>query len=189
MSPKLLPRRFTLLAFTTWTVVLTTFNRNPWHFLGDLLLTFLTHASIAFRNINNMPDTSFCQHTVPIGRAHKWQPLFKAYLTGKPIKPFAASEIHGEDAARAVGALLRADPIRVSGGIFNAADFIVDRRDVLGPLKIATGCVYDLPKAADRSAVSIMNCDKMKRLEWRTGGAVKLSMTLSRMIKPYSDVA
>ena len=123
------------------------------------------------------------------GRTHKWQPLFKAYLTGKPIKPFAASEIHGEDAARAVSALLRADSIRVSGGIFNAADFIVDRRDILGPLKSATGCVHDLPEAANRNAVSIMNCDKMKRLEWRTGGTVKLSMTLGRMIQPYSDVA
>ena len=115
--------------------------------------------------------------------------MFKAYLTGKPIKPFAASEIHGEDAARAVSALLHAEPIRVAGGIFNAADFIVDRRDILSPLKAATGCVHDLPEAADRSALSVMNCDKMKRLEWRTGGVVKLSMTLDRMIKPYSDVA
>jgi len=123
------------------------------------------------------------------GRAHKWQALFKAYLTGQTIQPHAASEIHAEDAARAVAALLKADALRVSGGIFNVSDLVVDRRDILGPLKTASGCIYDLPAAADRTAMNVMNCDKMKRLEWRTGGMVKLSMSLERMIKPYVDAA
>jgi len=123
------------------------------------------------------------------GRGHKWDPLFKAYLAGKPIKSFAGSQIHGEDAARAVAALVNAENIRMSGGVFNAADMVIDRQDVLSPLRSATSSVHALPELANKTDIVSMNCDKMKRFEWRTGGLVKLGMTLDRMIKPYVKVA
>ncbi len=120
------------------------------------------------------------------GRRHKWEGMFKGYLLGKNIEPRARCEIHGEDAARAVSALLTADHIRVAGGIFNAMDLVVDRVDILTPLQKLTGCRHPLPGRFE-GEVNTMNCDKLKRLEWRTGGVVKLGMTLERMIASYNS--
>jgi len=119
----------------------------------------------------------------------KWDRLFRAYLMGKAIAPGASCEVHGEDVARAVKLILDAEHIRVSGGIFNAMDMVIDRLDILEPLQRTTGCPHDLPERADRDQISTMNCDKLKRLEWRTGGIVKLGMTLERMIEPYAKAA
>ncbi len=117
------------------------------------------------------------------GRRNKWDGLFKGYLTGRPIAPKAGCEIHGEDVARAVRQIVNAEHIRVAGGIFNAMDAVIDRRDILEPLRKATSCPHDLPERSDRDVVSTMNCDKLKRLEWRTGGLVKLSTTLDHMLR------
>ncbi len=119
----------------------------------------------------------------------KWDSLFQAYLSGKPIDPGASCEVHGEDVARAVLLIIEAESIRVSGGVFNAMDMIVDRQDILTPLQKATGCQNELPKRANADHIGTMNCDKLKRLEWRTGGIVKLGMTLDRIIKPYIQAA
>lgn len=118
----------------------------------------------------------------------KWDNLFKGYLLGKPIEPKASCEIHGEDVVRAVKALISAEHIRVAGGVFNAMDMVVDRADILASLQKATGCRHPLPARFD-GEISTMNCDKLKRMDWRTGGLVKLNMTLERMIKPYVKAA
>lgn len=116
------------------------------------------------------------------GRRHKWQGMFKGYLMGKLIEPRATCEIHGEDAARAVKNLVETDHVRVAGGVFNAMDLVVDRADILAPLQKLTGCSHPLPTPFE-GELSTMNCDKLKRLEWRTGGIVKLQMTLERMMQ------
>ncbi len=150
------------------------------------------------KSLMAMTDEGFAVSTLRLARVygppglrkgHKWDPLFRAYMSGKLIKPFAASQIHGEDAARAVTELVRAPSERVSGGIFNAADLIIDRTDILAPLQSALARKIPLPAQAAREGITSMNCDKMKRFEWRTGGKVKLSMTLERMIKPYVQAA
>lgn len=123
------------------------------------------------------------------GRSHKWDGMFRGYLMGKNIEPRASCEIHGEDVGRAVGLILAADHLRVSGGIFNAMDMVVDRQDILAPLQKASGCLHPLPERADRDLISTMNCDKLKRMEWRTGGLVKLTVSLERLIKPYLKAA
>jgi len=122
------------------------------------------------------------------GGHHKWTGLFKSYLNGHPIEPKAGCEIHGEDVGRAVTEILNAEHIRVAGGIFNAMDVIVDRVDILTSLQIATGCPHPLP-ARFAGEVSTMNCDKLKRMEWRTGGLVKLNMTLERLVALYVNAA
>lgn len=124
------------------------------------------------------------------GRPHVWQALFKQYLTGQKLAPAVASYIHGEDVARAVSLMLSCEPVRMSGGIFNLTDMVVDQRDVLGPLKSASGCIYNLPDMGRFDQLANMNCDKMKSVfEWRTGGVVKLGMTLERLIGPYRGAA
>jgi len=122
------------------------------------------------------------------GKHHKWQPLFKTYLSGHAIAPYAACEIHGEDVARAVGSVMSAEHIRVAGGVFNAMDMVVDRVDILSALQKASGCKHPLPDRF-KADVSTMNCDKLKRLEIRTGGLVKLQMTLDRLMAPYLNAA
>jgi len=112
------------------------------------------------------------------GRPHKWESLFKGYLMGRPIGPKASCEIHGEDVGRAVTNILNAEHIRVAGGTFNA----------LARLQKATDCPHPLPARLD-GEVSTMNCDKLKRMDWRTGGIVKLNMTLERLIAPYVRAA
>ena len=115
------------------------------------------------------------------GRRHKWDGMFRGYLAGLPIEPKATCEIHGEDVARAVSSILDAEHIRVAGGTFNAMDIVVDRADILAELKKVTGCSHQIPARFD-GEVSTMNCDKLKRLKWRTGGVVKLQMTLQRLL-------
>ncbi len=122
------------------------------------------------------------------GGRQKWDGMFKGYLMGRPIEPKATCEIHGEDVGRAVMEIIKADHLRVAGGVFNAMDLVVDRADILAPLKKATGCPHPLPARFD-GEVSTMNCDKLKRMDWRTGGVVKLGMTLERLIKPYGRAA
>ncbi|NNE57195.1 MAG: NAD(P)-dependent oxidoreductase [Hellea sp.] len=116
------------------------------------------------------------------GKTHPWSKLFKAYMSGQAIRPFASCQVHGEDVGRAVEIMLSTQPIRMAGGIFNVMDMVVDRRDVLALLQKAIGCDHKLPNKFDRD-VSTMNCDKMKGLDWRTGGSVKLSMSLERMFR------
>jgi len=122
------------------------------------------------------------------GRMNNWDALFRAYLKGSPIKPSARCFIHGEDVGRAVLKLISADHIRVAGGIFNAMDFVVDRADILAPLQKISVSPHPLPERF-QGDVSTMNCDKLKRMEWRTGGMVKLGMTLERMVKSYAKAA
>ncbi len=122
------------------------------------------------------------------GQRQKWDGMFKGYLMGRPIEPKASCEIHGEDVGRAVLELIKAEHVRIAGGIFNAMDLVVDRADILAPLQKATGCQHPLPERFEGD-VSTMNCDKLKRMEWRTGGLVKLNITLERMIAPYVRAA
>ena len=122
------------------------------------------------------------------GRHHKWAGMFKGYLNGRPIEPKASCEVHGEDVGRAVTSILSADYIRVAGGTFNAMDMVVDRADILAPLQKATGCPHPLPARFD-GEISTMNCDRLKRMNWRTGGLVKLNMTLDRLVAPYVNAA
>ncbi len=68
------------------------------------------------------------------GRTDKWHSLIGDYLAGRPIPPHAATEVHGEDVARAVS-LLSAD--RAVAGIFNVSDILVDRHDLLAIVRDA----------------------------------------------------
>ena len=119
------------------------------------------------------------------GKSHKWEPLFKAFLSGQPVPPRIATEVHGEDVARAVTQVLKAGPDHVLGRILNVSDMAIDRRDILGPIKAKTQSPHELPEAGDRSLLNPMNCDRLKRLEWRAGGFAKLSLSLDKMISSF----
>ncbi len=119
------------------------------------------------------------------GRSHKWENLFSDYLDGQTIAPRIATEVHGADVARAVSQVLKAPADHVMGRVINVSDMTVDNRDILGPLKSRTNCQHILPEAGDRTQLNPMNCDRLKRLEWRAGGFAKLSLTLDKLITEF----
>ncbi|WP_435168476.1 NAD-dependent epimerase/dehydratase family protein [Falsirhodobacter sp. 1013] len=112
------------------------------------------------------------------GADHKWQGLFTDFLAGRPIAPRVATEVHGADLAAAVmTVLLRGQ------GAFNVSDLVLDRRDLLAEVAIQTGCVHPLPDRADRDAVSVMDCGKLRALGWMPGGWGRLIASLPAMIQ------
>ena len=119
------------------------------------------------------------------GHLHKWEPLFETYLAGLPVTSRIATEVHGEDVARAVAQVLKGPADHVMGRVINVSDMAIDHRDILGPLQSRSGSDHALPVGGDRSQLNAMNCDRLKRLEWRAGGPAKLSLTLDKMISQF----
>lgn len=104
------------------------------------------------------------------GRPHKWQDLFADYLRGAPVAPRLATEIHGDDVAGAVLALLA-----VPGtGAFNASDLVLDRHDLLGRVQVLTGCPHAPPPRADGPRPGVMATCRLRLTGWRPGGWPRL---------------
>lgn len=111
------------------------------------------------------------------GPQHKWRALFADYLSGRPIAPRVATELHGADLAAAVLLLAGQE------GVFNASDLTLDRRDLLAEVARLTGCPHPLPPRPDASAVSVMSCENLAALGWRPGGWDRLRADLPEMLR------
>ena len=111
------------------------------------------------------------------GRPHKWTDLFDSFRRGEPIAPRAGTELHGTDLASAVRLLLATG----SGGVHNASDFVLDRRDLLAEVARITGWPGTLP-ARSPDPVSAMATHRLRALGWRPGGMAALSAALPSMI-------
>ncbi|MDB6453187.1 NAD-dependent epimerase/dehydratase family protein [Falsirhodobacter sp. 20TX0035] len=112
------------------------------------------------------------------GPDHKWQGMFSDFLAGRPVAPRVATEVHGADLASAVMAVL----LRGQGA-FNVSDLLLDRRDLLAEVAIQTGCVHPLPERADRHAVNVMDCERIRALGWAPGGWGRLIASLPALIQ------
>lgn len=108
------------------------------------------------------------------GRRHKWADLFDDWQAEREIEPRAGTEVHGEDVAAAVSLVLSA-PDGIAGEVFNVSDIVVDRRELLGMAADITGVGKSLPAAAERAALNVMSCGKLRALGWRPGGHAKLA--------------
>ncbi len=108
----------------------------------------------------------------PAGAAtHKWSELFADYLAGHPVTPRVATEIHGDDLATAVLALLAApDP----AGPWNASDILLDRSDLLAAVAARTGCTRPPPPRAPSPPPGVMATERLHGLGWRPGGLDRL---------------
>lgn len=116
-----------------------------------------------------------------LGRAHKWAELFSDYLNGRPIAPHVATEVHGDDVAAAVElALSTATP--PEDGLLNVSDLVLDRRDLLAIVQVATGCPHPLPEPADDSTLNIMAIDRLPALGWQPGGRALLERTVRALL-------
>ncbi|MFO1106358.1 MAG: NAD(P)-dependent oxidoreductase [Amaricoccus sp.] len=114
----------------------------------------------------------------PGARGHKWQDLFATYLSGAPVAPRVATEVHGRDLAAAVRLALQRPSVT---GPLNVSDLVLDRRDLLAQVRELTGCPYPLPPAADRFRLAVMATDRLRALGWQPGGLARLSADLPTM--------
>jgi UDP-glucose 4-epimerase len=111
----------------------------------------------------------------PGDAAHKWTQVFADFRAGRTIAPRAATEIHGDDLAAAVLALLEApDPV----GPFNASDLLIDRSDLLAAVAKRTGCPHPPPHRAPGPPPGVMATDRLQGLGWRPGGRARLDAFL-----------
>lgn len=117
------------------------------------------------------------------GRAHKWAGLFADYLAGRPIAPRAGTEVHGADLAAAVLCLAQAPPGALKGDAYNVSDLVIDRRDILGPVKTASGVAHPLPAAGDTAALNVMDTSALRGLGWQPGGRALFDRTLAELIR------
>ena len=133
--------------------------------------------------LSGMGTAGFCGTSLrvtgvygPAGRGceHKWESLFRDYLTGRPIEPCVATEVHGDDVAAAVRLVLEAPAAKVCGEVFNVSDIVVDRRDILAIVREETGSTNPLPPVADGSSLNVMAMEKIRALGWQPGGAALL---------------
>ena len=111
------------------------------------------------------------------GRPHKWAGLLDRFRRRVPIAPRAGTELHGADLAGAVRLLLDTAP----GGVFNASDIVLDRRDLLTQVVSITGWQGILP-ARSPDPVSAMATDRLRDLGWTPGGMARLRAALPSMI-------
>ncbi len=116
------------------------------------------------------------------GRTHKWAGLFDDYLTGRPVAPRVATEVHGDDVAAAVLLALEADAMTVAGRVFNVSDLVVDRHDLLALVRDAAGSAHPLPARADASALNVMATERLRALGWQSGGQALLERTVRAMV-------
>lgn len=117
--------------------------------------------------------------------AHKWLALFEDYISGAPISPRAATEVHGGDVAAAVVWALQAPAPRYA--LYNVSDVVLDRRQVLAPLKARAGSPQPLPVAGDAADLNIMNCDRLRAEGWTPGGAALFHQEIEMLVASYMN--
>ncbi|OCW59304.1 NAD-dependent epimerase/dehydratase family protein [Hoeflea olei] len=117
------------------------------------------------------------------GQPHKWQQLFSDYLSGRPIKPRAGTEVHGGDVACAVRMMLDLDPDAVTGMAFNVSDLLLDRHDLLAVLREISGCRHPLPAPVADTASWQMDTRRLRALGWSPGGRPLLAKAVRAMYR------
>jgi len=120
------------------------------------------------------------------GKSHKWESLFELFSNGLKVKPRAATEVHGEDVARAAILALTTPTERMAGHhVFNVSDYIIDHRDILAPLQAKLKLTHPLPMAGERGQINAMNCDRLKHLGWRCAGPTKFGFTIEALVEAW----
>lgn len=113
------------------------------------------------------------------GHPGKWHGLFADYLSGRPIPPRIATEVHGDDLATAILLILgHPNP----PGQANCSDLILDRHDLLAQVQALTGSLHLLPARADPAPLRVQCCDRLRAMGWQPGGVEKLRATLPGLL-------
>lgn len=120
------------------------------------------------------------------GGAHKWDGLIRDYLAGRPVEPRLGTEVHGRDVAAAVRILLEVPRDVMADGIFNVSDLLLDRNDILLPVRRHFGCPHPLPERAEATAYNAMETSKLRQLGWRPGGRNLFDRTMTEILAGQS---
>lgn len=116
------------------------------------------------------------------GDAHKWDGLIRDYLAGRAVAPRVGTEVHGRDVAAAVRIALDAPRGKLADGIFNVSDLLLDRHDILLPVRRHLSCPHRLPERADADAYNAMETSKLRQLGWRPGGRALFDRTMAEIL-------
>ncbi len=114
------------------------------------------------------------------GQRHKWADLFEKFLSGGPVTPRVATEVHGADLASAAILLLRSEREAIRGP-WNVSDLLLDRHDLLTEVAALTGGPMPPPRA-DAAKVSAMDCSRLQSLGWQPGGCERLRETIPALL-------
>lgn len=114
------------------------------------------------------------------GQRHKWADLFESFARGGRITPARATEVHGDDVARAALLLIG------EGGPFNCSDLILDRHDLLRLWSEASGVTGPLPERSTDSP-NEMSCARLRARGWAPGGLPLLRAALAAMASARTD--
>ncbi|MEP2705879.1 MAG: SDR family oxidoreductase [Roseibium sp.] len=119
---------------------------------------------------------------LPLGtKFHKWSDLFDAFQNGEKVTPHLGTEVHGDDLAAALVLILDQDPAeRPNFDVFNVADLLLDRQDVLNSFATGKAISSPLPARAD-GPLGVMDAGKLKALGWSPGGKDKLKEFLGSL--------
>lgn len=124
------------------------------------------------------------------GLGHKWQELFARYAAGEALAPRISTELHADDLAAAVTLLLDAPAEALAPAVFNASDFVLDRRHLLETLTAAGGPAGLLPPSGDPASVSAMDTGRLRALGWRPRGPAALADVLRAcLLAPVLDAS
>jgi len=112
----------------------------------------------------------------------KWFDLVTAVLAGETISQSrTATEVHGEDVARAVSLLLQAPAYSVHGRAFNCSDITLSTRGLVQRVAERAGIAATLPPHS-AAVKNPMSCRRLAALGWQPGGEARLIRTLDQLI-------
>ncbi|MFA0791641.1 NAD-dependent epimerase/dehydratase family protein [Microbulbifer echini] len=112
----------------------------------------------------------------PLERS-KWYDIARAVVSGKPYtKARAATEVHGEDVARAVELVLSEEDAK--GQAVNCSDRLVTYREVAEILQSMMGKRSPLPPEAEGEPPAAMDCAYLQGKGFHFGGTERLHHSL-----------
>ncbi|GHC65813.1 NAD-dependent epimerase/dehydratase family protein [Limoniibacter endophyticus] len=117
-----------------------------------------------------------------LGARHKWEQLFDDYLCGRKIIPRAATEVHGEDVASAVGLMLELPEEKIEHNLYNVSDMVLDLHDLLAIVKDGTGSHVPLPVRSEAGGINAMKTERLRKLGWVPGGENRLRERVMALI-------
>ena len=123
----------------------------------------------------------------PIERS-KWFDLVKGAVDDRVVPARSGTEVHGDDVASAVWALLSSPPDRVAGGAFNCSDIVVSNRDIVRLVHEFTGKSGPLPEEGDPPS-GIMRSDALKALGVTFGGRSVFEKTVAGFVDAICGAA
>jgi nucleoside-diphosphate-sugar epimerase len=116
----------------------------------------------------------------PVQRS-KWFDLVNDAIAGNAVPARAGSEVHGDDVASAVWALLSAPPNRIAGRAFNCSDIVVSNHEIVRLVNEFAGTDGPLPDEGDPPS-GMMRSEALKALSVTFGGRPLFEKTVAELV-------